>query len=214
MGSSGSKQYDIGTLELAFWYARLMEDGDHARASDIAPQIDPQLLTDMAGSGDNGLQMVRDLIMSHPQAGQLPYFGDPASDQTLQQLLKAKAGAGPTGDTLLNRQIQVAARADGDGGAAYIEQRIAERTVASYVTSHGSREAPVQLVATEEETQRAQRQLANERIERGRVQAERAIRNDDLARDARVLDRARYDPRVMTALQNAAVRNIINRRPI
>lgn len=211
MGAAESRQFDIGTLELAFWYARLMQEGNHMQASSIAPQLDPQLLTAMTGAPDHGLSMVQDLIMAHPQAAELPYFGDPASDETLQRLLRIRGRPGPTGDVLLDRQIQVAARADGDGGAAYVEQRIAQQTVGSYVTRRPKLQAPGASHTAYEDWIRQQDEVQAFLKERHREQGERYMKHHDDVRDAVVQDRARYDPRVMTSLQNAAVRNILKR---
>lgn len=213
MGNTGSK-YDIHDLELAFWYARLRCDGDLVKSGELAEEISYDLLSRMAGAKDHGLSLIQDLIAEHPDAEKLPFFGDASQNTSMSELVKARdwiaGGPKPVLTPLLSRQIELAAVSNKNKGKAYIDGRIRKRAVASYTTRRGQAQLPQSGVKTYEETVQGMEDVRKLLEERHHAQGQKAIDSDHQVVKARAQNAAWVDPRVRTALKNAAVTSILN----
>ena len=214
MGNSAStNRFDIHELERAFWYAQLRNEGDFLKSGQLVLELNTELLLLMAEKKDNGLSLVQDLIAEHPDAGQLPYYGDPAGDDEMQQLLRARAwldgGPQPSLDPLLTRQIQLAVAADGDRGRSYIEDRIRQRTVQSYTTRHTKLAAPAFSFEDQVRHDKERNNIAEMVREKQGAHAQFAVNQDRKVQLAIAEDNAWLDPRVRSALQNAAVKRVL-----
>ena len=214
MGASNSTvQYDIHDLERAFWYAKLQADGDFLKSAEIVEEMNPDLLVQMSGSKAGALHFIQNLIAAHPQASNLPYYGNTSKNEMMSELLKARAwidgGPKPDLDPMLARQIELAAASQSNLGKKYVENRIKKRAVQSYTTRVNTMEEVPYSWQAQVQADKEQEELMKRVRNRQGAYAEQAIHNNRAVQKAIMENQAWHDPRVKSALTNQAVNRII-----
>ena len=218
MGNSTSApKYSIAELAAAHDWARKQATsgklgGDYSAAAihGLNGDLFVEMMQANGKTHDFGLQLVQNLIHEHPDAGKLPPL---THTPMLNNLDKAEAWALATAprpildltNKDLERRIQIAGLNSQNSGLGFIRSLRRAQILQNYTTHPGVKseqhiDGPITMTANDYHDQ-----MANVMKKRSNARQLVANAQTKLEIQSLVDRRARYDGRVLTAMQNSAV---------